>query len=204
MNTEELSERIRTRATHFNLEVPATIVDGCAAYLALLARWNRRINLTALPLDAPIPDATVDKLIVEPIVAAPLIPDRSACWLDLGSGGGSPALPLRLCYQRGELVMVEARERKCAFLREAVRLLELNNTTVIGSRFEALTQTMPVDLVTVRAVKLDESIVEQVASWLRPGGVVMAFGTALSYGAFSEFASKELPDGSALRLYSRR
>ena len=203
MNTEELAERIRERGAHFNVRVSKVVANGCAEYLSLLSRWSHRINLTALTLVEPIPSATIDKLVIEPLVAVPFIPDDPSYWLDIGSGGGSPALPLRLCMPRGALAMVEARERKCAFLREAVRILELRNTTVIASRFEALAETTPVDLVTSRAVKLDEALVKRVTSWVRPGGVLMLFGAALTASGFAQFAATELPDGSALRLYSR-
>jgi hypothetical protein len=139
---DSLAERLA--AAH--LSIAPAVVEGCASYLSLLARWNRRINLTALPLGDPVPAATLDKLIVEPLVAAELFPTSEPVWFDLGSGGGSPAIPLRIARPSGSLTMVESRDRKCAFLREAVRTLGLSQTTVLSTRFEELRPQGRVDV----------------------------------------------------------
>src|SRR5262249_62154900 len=105
-------------------------LDDLGAYLRLLARWNATVNLTSLALDPP-GDETFDRLVVEPIVAAERmhgVPGGSssvAVWYDLGSGGGSPAIPLKLVRSSWTLTMVESRERKAMFLREAGRHLKL-------------------------------------------------------------------------------
>ena len=81
------------------------------------------MNLTALPLADPVPDSTIDKLIVEPLMAAPPCPgvvldlDRPRLWRWLASHSA----PSR--SRQGFLRLVESRERKCAFLREVIRSL---------------------------------------------------------------------------------
>ena len=64
-------------------------------YYRLLSRWNTKINLTALPLE-DLTDHAVDRLLIEPLAAARFVPESPLTWFDLGSGGGSPALPLKL------------------------------------------------------------------------------------------------------------
>jgi len=93
-------------------------------YYRLLAQWNVKINLTALPLQPPT-DSTFDRLFIEPLLAAELVPDLPGIWFDLGSGGGSPALPLKLIRPSLSLTLVESKTRKAAFLREALRALKL-------------------------------------------------------------------------------
>ncbi len=58
--------------------------------------------------------------------------------MDVGSGGGSPAIPLKLAVPRLRLTMVEAKARKSAFLREAVRHLGLEQRSVETARYEEL------------------------------------------------------------------
>jgi 16S rRNA (guanine527-N7)-methyltransferase len=201
----ELVAAIADRAHAAGLSVGAAVVRGCAEYLSLLARWNQRMNLTALPLNRPFPAGSIDKLLIEPLVAAALFRHDDRVWIDLGSGGGSPAIPLRLAHAAGSLEMVESRSRKCAFLREAARTLELRDTHIRESRYETLARQHDVDLITVRAVRVDDALLNLLTRLLRPRGRVMAFGgwQGTSTG-FSQRAEYALPDGSTLQILERR
>jgi 16S rRNA (guanine527-N7)-methyltransferase len=145
-------------------------------YLQLLDRWNRRINLTALPLEG-FPEATLDRLIVEPLGASEHVPSSAKEWFDLGSGGGSPAVPLKIARPELRLTMVESRARKAAFLREVARSLVLRDVRVLASRFEELPTAgaCEADLVTVRAIRVDAALLSAAARLLRPGGTLMLF-----------------------------
>src|SRR5262249_36601132 len=140
VNRAEFRERLLSRVEHAGGTVRPPALDGLETYFALLARWNAKVNLTALPLNPPR-DETFDRLLVEPIVAADHIQSalarsaRAPGWMDLGSGGGSPAIPLKLLRPQWKLTMVEAKERKAAFLREVVRSLSLADADVANVRF---------------------------------------------------------------------
>ncbi|HEY2151776.1 MAG TPA: 16S rRNA (guanine(527)-N(7))-methyltransferase RsmG [Vicinamibacterales bacterium] len=157
------------------------MLDPLEAYLRLLTHWNAKINLTALPLDPPT-DQTFDRLLVEPLGASRHIEDRPLVWFDLGSGGGSPAIPMKIARPVLNLTMVESKERKAAFLREAIRTLDLTNSNVRNERFEDLAEDPTlvgnVDLVTVRAVKTDAGLFETAAKLLREGGRLFLFRPA--------------------------
>jgi len=201
----ELINVIESRVAAAGLSVEAEVLRECAQYLTLLTRWNRRMNLTALPLADEPPDTSIDKLIVEPLVAAELFGAHVENWVDLGSGGGSPAIPLRLAHKGGRLRMVESRSRKCAFLREAVRSLELRQTEVVEARYETLPLLREADVVTVRALRIDDRVIQTLSGLLRPGGRVLAFGGRPSVmGNFDELAARVLPDGTILRVLSAR
>ncbi len=178
------------------------VLEGLERYIEILARWNARINLTALPVHPPT-DAALDKLLVEPLVAALFFSTTTESWVDLGSGGGSPALPLRLACRSGALTLVESRERKCAFLREAVRVLDVERTTVTNARFDGLQLSAPVDVVTVRAVRIDAEMEALVRRVLRVGGQLFCFGTPMASSAFAVSNEAELPDGSRLTVATR-
>lgn len=202
MTAQSLEVAIADRLSIHGVVVESGVPAQCAVYLDLLARWNRKINLTALPLDGPQLSSSLDKLVVEPLLAASVLPFQGGSWYDLGSGGGSPAIPMRIANPRGSQVMVESRERKCAFLREAVRTLGLVRTSVENSRFESLRQAGDADQVTVRAVRIDHELLALVAGLLRPGGRFVAFGSTPSDARFELVRRCALPDGSSLNVFT--
>jgi 16S rRNA (guanine527-N7)-methyltransferase len=190
---------VRARAEHAGVEVGDDLRDALAAYLALLARWNRKINLTSFDLEVPT-DAAIDRLVIEALVAAPLVRTTDRVAIDVGSGGGSPALPLRLACPQLEMVLVEVRERKAAFLREAVRELGLSNVRVEVSTFEQLAASSKrgarADLVTMRAVRADEEIWEGISAVLAPAGRILWFidiGEMTKYDRWFKLAEERKP-----------
>ena len=144
-----------------------------SAYFDLLFRWNAKINLTALTE----PDAAIDRLLLEPLAAALALP-REAELIDLGSGGGSPAIPLALALQARRLVMVESKTRKAAFLGEASRVLQLD-ATVENARFEDVASRGvyggQMSVVSIRAVRVDRQTLVLAKSFLKPGGQIALF-----------------------------
>ena len=119
-------------------------------------------------------DEAIDRLIIEPVLAAKYLPKPDATVLDLGSGGGSPAIPMRIAAPGVTLRMVESKTRKAAFLREVVRNLDLGQTFVDAVRFEELLARPALhdafDVVTMRAVRVDRKTVAKVQSFIRPEG----------------------------------
>jgi 16S rRNA (guanine527-N7)-methyltransferase len=103
--------------------------------------------------------------------------DDGPTWVDVGSGGGSPAVPLRIAGLEASLTMVESKVRKAAFLREVVRTLELPRAIVENDRIEALAARQPgsARLVTVRAVRLDVKFLAVARQLLQPGGSLALF-----------------------------
>ena len=160
------------------MTVPAELAAQLEAYYRLLATWNTKINLTGLNVSEVSPDA-IDRLLIEPIVAARYVPAQVARILDVGSGGGSPAIPLVLAVPRARLLMVEAKTRKSVFLREAVRTLGLKDAEVVTARFEELLARPDLheahDLVTIRAVRIESRVLLTLQAFAKPGGLVFLF-----------------------------
>ncbi len=176
---DELGARLQARATLAHIRLDPGVSSQLESYMRLLARWNRSINLTALPVDAPT-DESIDRLLIEPLAAADLVGARAAIWFDLGSGGGSPAIPLKMAKPAAHLIMVESRQRKVAFLNEAIRALRIEGAEAVCERIEDVPESHPLsgsaDLVTVRAVKIDELALKASRSLLKPGGQLILFG----------------------------
>jgi len=97
--------------------------------------------------------------------------------LDIGSGPGFPAIPLKIWAPEIHLTLIESNHKKSAFLREAARVLTLTNVNVITERAESLASgetgvpaRPQADVVTLRAVERFETILPQALSFLAPDG----------------------------------
>jgi 16S rRNA (guanine(527)-N(7))-methyltransferase RsmG len=182
VTSNEFRERLLARAENAGVSITADAQRQLEAYFRLLVQWNEKINLTALPLRRPT-DQTFDRLLIEPFVAARYVADVARSWFDVGSGGGSPAIPLRIAHPRAKLTMIESKGRKSAFLREAVRALGLAGVCVENQRFEVVadcTEPQTIDLVTVRAVRSDSSLFAGIHRVLSPIGRAFLFHSPVS------------------------
>jgi len=179
MSSREFRERLRRRAKAAQLTVTPPLVDALESYYNVLAKWNARINLTAFKLAPGGEDQAIDRLLIEPLVAARFIPTGARSLLDAGSGGGSPAIPIKLAAPDLQLRMVEVKTRKTVFLREAVRTLGLRDAEVETARFETLLARPELhegfDVVSIRAVRVEARTITTLQAFLRPGGKLFLF-----------------------------
>jgi 16S rRNA (guanine527-N7)-methyltransferase len=167
--------RLVRRAAKNNVFLADPLADRLTIYYELLVRWNRKINLTSLENI----DEAIDRLLLEPLVASRYISPSAARLMDVGSGGGSPAIPFKLAVPRLRLTMVEAKARKSAFLREAVRHLSLEDVQVETARYEELLARPELheahDVVSLRAVRTEARVQTTLQAFLAPGGALMLF-----------------------------
>jgi len=179
MTTNDLRQRISIRAQQAHLDLEGSLLDGLACYYELLAKWNAKINLTAFRLTLAGEDEAIDRLLIEPVIASRYMPSAAHDLLDAGSGGGSPALPLRLALPHLSLRMVESRTKKALFLREAIRVLGLDHAWVDTARFEELVRQPSLrdsfDIVSVRAVRVEADVLQTLQEFVRPGGHMAIF-----------------------------
>jgi 16S rRNA (guanine527-N7)-methyltransferase len=167
--------RLTRRASKVGLFLPDDLAGKLVSYYELLSRWNRKINLTALDN----PDEAIDRLLLEPVLAARHFPSTDTSIMDIGSGGGSPAIPMKLAVPSSSLTMVEVKARKSAFLREAVRSLGLERTAVETSRYEELLARPELhetfSLLSLRAVRVEARTLLTLLAFVKPGGVLFLF-----------------------------
>jgi 16S rRNA (guanine527-N7)-methyltransferase len=194
---EDFVTALRARAVAFGAKIAPAQAREFEKFYGLLTKWNRRINLTALELGLTPATETLDRLFIEPIIASELVPTSPVALIDLGSGAGSPALPIKILRPAVRLTMVETRGRKAAFLREAVRTLGLDDVDVEQTRFQALPASMSseFDIVTARALRLDDELVGSVLDLLKPTGRLITFGVDEAPG-FRLADKRQLPGGS--------
>ncbi len=136
------------------------VVSPLEAYVSLTLEWQKAINLIS---PATIPDIWW-RHIIDSAQLFSLIPSHTKSILDIGSGGGFPAIVLSiLADNQVAFTLVESDRRKCIFLREAIRVARLQNITIITERVEKLpAQTF--DLVTARAL----ATTQQLMDWAGP------------------------------------
>ncbi len=178
-SSREFRERLRKRAKVAGLTLDPSLIEKLEVYYQLLTKWNAKINLTAFKLTPDGDEAAIDRLLIEPVVAARYIAENARTLLDAGSGGGSPAIPLKLASGNLHLRMVEVKTRKAVFLREAVRALGLRDAEVETSRFEELLPRAELhealDLVSIRAVRIETRTLLTLQAFLKTGGKLLLF-----------------------------
>lgn len=178
-------EKLARRAKKAGLLVSNDLISGFEAYFELLRKWNRKVSLTSLPID-DAGDEAIDRLLIEPLLASRYLPASISVLMDIGTGGGSPAIPIKLALPGISLRMVESKTRKTAFLREVVRQLDLTQAEVESSRFEALLARPELheaaDVVTMRAVRAERKTLMGLQAFLKPGGLLFLFRSGSADG----------------------
>lgn len=142
-------------------------------YCDILREYNAKFNLTAITDEKEIYiKHFIDSLSGKEFVVGEKL-------TDIGSGGGFPALPLKITLPETDLTMIEATEKKCGFLRDAVKFLGLNKVTVINARAEDLGKDKNFrenfDTVTARAVAKLNILSELCLPFVKKGGVFIAY-----------------------------
>ena len=129
------------------LGIPATEQQKSAllGYLALLAKWNRVYNLTAVRDEAQM----VSHHLLDSLAVLPHLPCSRL--LDVGSGGGLPGIVIAIMRPELQVVSVEAVDKKCSFQTQAKIELELKNFTVKHARIENVQDEYGFDGVISRA-----------------------------------------------------
>lgn len=148
------------------------VVESFETFLALLLKWNARMNLTAVR-DR---DSILRRHFAESLFAAQQIPAEARTLLDIGSGAGFPGIPIAIARPEIAVTLSESQNKKAAFLREAVRTLGLR-AEVWGARVEEMPQDRVFDAVTLRAVEKMPRACRLGAAHLAPGGWIAAFTT---------------------------
>lgn len=165
----------------------ADLKTSLEAYFRLLAQWNSKVNLTGFDLQDPSPEA-IDKLLIEPLLAARFISSSATRLIDIGSGGGSPAIPMLLAVPRLQVRLVESKTRKCVFLREVFRDLGIRSSEVMTARYEELLSRPDLheahDVLTVRAVRIEARVLMSLQAFVRQSGQLFLFRS----GAHSDSA----------------
>jgi 16S rRNA (guanine527-N7)-methyltransferase len=133
----------------FQVHLSLDQIQKIREYVRILLKWNKSIGLTSVAE----PEGILTRHFGESMFVSCLIPVDNCRLADLGSGAGFPGLALKIACPGLHLTLIDSNKKKCAFLSEVVRSLELENVEIIPDRFnESRVASQTAEIVTARAV----------------------------------------------------
>jgi len=180
-------EKFRSLLNRFGIELSWDQTHKLGIFLDELEEWNKKLNLTGLSSRQSI----INELLIDSIMPAPFMPDDGNL-LDIGSGAGFPAIPIKICKPSLKCQLMEPNSKKISFLKQIIRLAKLEEIEVIKGRIEkeeGLLHPEGYDVITSRGLAPLPQFLTWGAPHLAPGGLIVAF-----LGSQSEEALKKSAD----------
>lgn len=137
----------------------------------LLEEWSKAVDLSGFG-DV---EERFQRYLAEPLDALRWLPSHTGAALDIGSGGGSPALPLAVARPDDHWTLLEPNRRRAVFLEEALSILGLEGSRVVRRRWESFIPEVPFLTITTRGVAMPVSSLPTMADWLDPAGRLLFF-----------------------------
>lgn len=167
-----MNDQLARGIAALGLDLPHPAQQRLLAFAALLAKWNRVYNLTALREESQmVTHHLLDSLSVLPHLEAGAI-------ADIGTGGGLPGIPLAIARPDLQVALVETSHKKASFLQQAKIELALDNATIVNDRVEQWQPETPPQAVISRAfsdiadfVRLTRHLVGTAGRWYAMKGV---------------------------------
>jgi 16S rRNA (guanine527-N7)-methyltransferase len=152
------------------LQLPVSAVQQqqLLEYLALLARWNKTYNLTAVRDGAQM----VTRHLLDSLAIAPYLTGQRI--IDVGTGAGLPGVPMAVLFPEREFHLLDSNGKKTRFLFQVKTALGLDNMVVHQARVESFYDAQPFDTVISRAFASLQDMVHRCGHLLAPGGRLLA------------------------------
>lgn len=168
MNSMSPEQRLSTGVAQLPMEVSADKQKQLMHYLALMQKWNKAYNLTAIrdPHDMVIKHL-LDSLSIVPWVKGPQI-------LDIGTGGGLPGIPVAIQCPEIEVTLLDSNGKKTRFLQQVKTELGLRNVTVVHARIEQFEAQQQFPQIVSRAFSALDLFVELALPKLTEHGELLA------------------------------
>ena len=174
--TEIQADYLISGAETLGIDLTETQVQQFVRYYAELARWNRRVNLTAITEW----EAVQSRHFLDSLTAAMALPAemlQAGSFIDVGSGGGFPGLPMKMAFPGMRGTLLDATAKKTAFLEHAREALDLRHLRVRTGRAETLAHESELresfDIAFSRAVAEIATLAELTLPFVRVGGLVV-------------------------------
>jgi 16S rRNA (guanine527-N7)-methyltransferase len=169
MDDATLRSLLQAELARTSAELPERAVDRLLLHAHLLRKWNKAVRL----IGSTDPEEIVRRHIMESLALVPFIHEPRGGLIDIGSGNGYPAIPLKCALPDLRLAMMEPTMRKAVFLRTVAADLRLTDVTVVRDRVDRpadLARYGKWDCITMRAVAAIPIIMAGAPAVLRPGG----------------------------------
>ena len=158
---------LKTGLKKLNIELSDDKIELLLAYHALLVKWNKAYNLTAVR----DPEEMIRRHLLDSLSILPHITGERI--LDVGTGPGLPGIPLAICFPEKNLTLLDSNGKKTRFLTQAKIELKLDNMTPVQSRIESF-ETEPFDAITSRAFATLKDMVDGSIHLLKEEGYFYA------------------------------
>jgi len=165
---ENWNSQLDTGLQQMGLELSQAQQQKLLKYLALLMKWNRAYNLTAIR----DPEEMVSRQLLDSLSILPLIHGRRI--LDVGTGAGLPGIPLAICLPDVSFTLLDSNGKKIRFVQQVKLELGLDNVEVQHSRVEQLDNVMGFDTITSRAFAALPKIVALTTGLMADQGILLA------------------------------
>ena len=173
--------------TDLGIQVDGKAQPTLLEYLALLEKWNRTHNLTAIRgMDRMVSHHLLDSLAVLPH----LFQGSKQRLIDIGSGGGLPGIPIAIVRADWDVTLLDSSHKKTAFLRQATIDLDLPNVRVVNARVEEYHPDQRFELVLSRAFSDLSTFATSGRRLLERGGWLVAMK-----GAYPHAEIDQIPSG---------
>lgn len=156
----------------FSIKAPPSYLEDIESYRALVSTWNEYASLiSAQDLADSFPNHVADSLSLLPYINSRA---QAGCvYVDVGTGGGFPALPILLFRRSYSAILIERNQRKAAFLSKAVVAFGLNSTEVLPQSFPTR-RPLPQSLtLTARAIEKPDTFLKSALPLLGPGSIFL-------------------------------
>lgn len=155
----------------FHIDLAGDQMERICVFVDELVRWNKKMNLTGISSKAGI----INDLLLDSLLPLPYLPE-TGCFLDVGSGSGFPAIPLKILRPSLITRLVEPKKKKVSFLRQVIRLTGLKEIEVIEGRIQDLTGIRQgYDVITSRALSHLPRLVKWCGPYLSTDGLMVCF-----------------------------
>jgi 16S rRNA (guanine(527)-N(7))-methyltransferase RsmG len=168
-------------------------LEQYAKYVNSITKWNPVAKLVSSSNLDILYDHIADSLTLLPYVNQ-YSKTFTASYIDVGSGGGFPAVPIAINCPGLQIFMVEAHQKKCTFLEKMVRQLQLSNVTIICDRLENLEIPGRHRLFTARAIEKPLAVSKQIAGSMRVDDLYLAQTDSVLQLKNKNFIVKEIND----------
>jgi 16S rRNA (guanine527-N7)-methyltransferase len=174
---DSLFAELAAGLAELKLDLSTAQAVSLLAYTALIAKWNKTYSLTAIRE----PERMVSHHLLDSLAPLPHFKggaNEKIRILDVGSGFGTPGIPLAIARPDWQLFLLDSNHKKTTFLRQVIAELKLTNVTVLTERVELYKPEAPFQIITSRAfaelaefIKLTQHLLAPEGEWAALKGV---------------------------------